>query len=65
MRVSGKYAALYYWLNAQPTGKTRVELGFKRIEDILQAKLPRSAYEHDAWWLDRSKGTRHVQAIAG
>ncbi|MBI5880388.1 MAG: hypothetical protein HZB53_22275 [Chloroflexi bacterium] len=64
MSVSGKYAALHRWLKAQPAGKSRVEMSFKRIEEILQAQLPRSAYDYDAWWRDASEGSSHVQARA-
>lgn len=42
--------------------KSEVRLGFDEVEKILGAPLPRSAYDHQAWWANNPKGHSHCQA---
>lgn len=42
---------------------SEVAMTFAEVEAVLGAKLPRSAYEHAAWWANESEGS-HVQAKA-
>jgi hypothetical protein len=56
-----KYTPLRQYLTKQSPDSLRLE--FDDIEQ-LGIDLPTSARTHDAWWLDRSLGTRHVQARA-
>lgn len=39
----------------------QIMLGTKKIEGIINDKLPKSAYEYQAWWLEKSQGS-HVQS---
>ncbi len=57
-----KYEPLHDWLARQPGPEVRVT--FAEVAKLIEAKLPRSARTYDAWWLDRSTGTTHVQARA-
>jgi hypothetical protein len=43
-----KYSPLRDFLEKQP--KDEVRLNFDDVEKILGVSLPRSAYEHQAWW---------------
>ena len=62
-RVSGKYAPLYHFLTCQRLSE--IVLSFGEIEDIIDEKLPPSAYRRDEWWGNEdSSKTRHVQARA-
>jgi len=55
-----KYAPLSEFLNHQPVDEVR--LGFIDVEEILGAPLPRSAYEHQAWWANNPEGHSHCRA---
>jgi hypothetical protein len=55
-----KYAPLSEFLNHQPLDEIR--LGFGEVEKILGAPLPRSAYEHQAWWANNPEGHSHSRA---
>lgn len=59
--LKGKYFPLYEYLSKQQ--ERHVVLTFKEIEEILQAKLPKSAYKYQAWWGNTRSGT-YVQAAA-
>ena len=37
-------------------------LSFSEIERILGFKLPKSAYEHEAWWSNNDTGHSHARA---
>lgn len=37
-------------------------LSFSEIERILGFKLPKSAFEHEAWWSNNATGHSHAQA---
>lgn len=43
-----KYESLTTYLSGK--GQTSVPMTFKKIEGVLGAKLPPSAYNHRAWW---------------
>ena len=56
-----KYTPLGNYLNRKT--EDEIELNFVQIEWIIGAKLPKSAFTHTAWWLDKGSGT-HVQSNA-
>ncbi|MBN1684701.1 MAG: hypothetical protein JW855_04640 [Gammaproteobacteria bacterium] len=56
-----KYDPLRYFLsNLSPTNN-EITLSFEQINKILEAELPKSAYEYSAWWSNEIDG-QHVQA---
>jgi CBS domain-containing protein len=55
-----RYAPLAIWLQNQPPQKDLVKPSFAQIEEIIGGELPRSAYEHRAWWANDTVG--HVQS---
>lgn len=55
-----RYAPLAIWLQNQPPRKELVKPTFAQVEEIIGGPLPRSAYEHRAWWANDSVG--HVQS---
>ncbi len=60
--MPSKYDPLKQYLLVAARGP--VEMSFAEIERLLGLPLPRSARHYDAWWLDASAGTTHVQARA-
>jgi hypothetical protein len=42
------YSPLRQWLSE--CGKETVNLNFGQVEEILGRRLPRSAYDFNAWW---------------
>jgi hypothetical protein len=54
-----KYEPLPQFLATQPGAVHR--MGFDRIERILGFKLPKSAYEHEAWWSNNATGHSHAR----
>lgn len=56
-----KYEPLKEYLSGLLKDKTDVTLRFAEIEKIIGAKLPKSAFEYQAWWGNQSYG---VQAPA-
>jgi hypothetical protein len=64
MGRSSKYGRLNRWFESQPKSSGSIRLSFAQIEQTLRQKLPRSAREYEAWWLDASPNTSHVQAVA-
>lgn len=61
-----KYSALSQHLSALTANS--VSLTFSEIEQIIGDKLPRSAFEHQAWWANESEGTHtwaHLWQAAG
>lgn len=60
--VSGdsRYAPLAIWLQSQSSDKALVKPTFDRIEEIINGKLPESAYKNRSWWANDSVG--HVQS---
>ncbi|MCZ6677881.1 MAG: helix-turn-helix domain-containing protein [Candidatus Poribacteria bacterium] len=54
--TESKYTPLFrYLLTKTHAGETTLELSLDRIQEIIGAKLPNSAYEYDAFWRDRSR----------
>ena len=53
----GKYEPLPQFLSAKP-GVTH-RMSFDQIERVLGFKLPKSAYEHEAWWSNNPTGHSH------
>lgn len=41
---------------------TAHRMSFSEIERILGFKLPKSAYEHEAWWSNNATGHSHARA---
>ena len=57
-----RYAPLYSHLMAKvPEEERQVDLEFEEIERVIGAELPRSAYQHRAWWANTPS---HAQANA-
>ncbi len=57
-----RYAPLYTYLMEQVDAEAeQVDLEFEEIERIIAAELPRSAYQHRAWWANTPS---HAQANA-
>jgi len=61
--MSGKYTPLENYLRGLPKGQREVTLRFEQIEEILNSKLPSSAYEDRRWW-DHEKEGNHINARA-
>jgi hypothetical protein len=55
-----RYAPLAIWLQSQPADKDLVKPTFAKIEEIIDGKLPDSAYKNRSWWANDSQG--HVQS---
>lgn len=55
-----KYEPLPQFLASGPGSIQR--LSFAEIERILGFKLPKSAYEHEAWWSNNPTGHSHARA---
>lgn len=55
-----KYEPLPQFLGSR--GGASHRLSFAEIERILGFKLPKSAYEHDAWWSNNATGHSHARA---
>ncbi len=57
-----KYDPLFSYFQQQST-QMEITIAFTTIADILQAPLPPSAFEYQAWWSNERLGS-HVQARA-
>jgi hypothetical protein len=55
-----KYESLPQFLTSTHSSTKR--LSFAEIERILGFKLPKSAYEHEAWWSNNATGHSHARA---
>lgn len=55
-----KYEALPQFLAR--TDRSTHRMSFREIEGVLGFKLPKSAYEHEAWWSNNATGHSHAQA---
>jgi hypothetical protein len=55
-----KYEPLPQFLAAARSSTKR--LSFAEIERILGFKLPKSAYDHEAWWSNNATGHSHARA---
>ncbi len=61
--MAGKYTPLENYLRDLPASQKEITLSFEQIERIINAKLPQSAYEYQAWWANEKEGN-HVNARA-
>ena len=61
--MAGKYTPLENYLRDLPKNQREVTFGFEQIEQILNAKLPSSAYEDRRWWDHETEGN-HVNMRA-
>lgn len=55
-----KYEPLPQFLGS--VGSTAHRMTFSEIERVLGFKLPKSAYEHEAWWSNNAMGHSHARA---
>lgn len=60
---ASKYEPLRDYLNARQH-MPRVQLSFEQIAALLGSPLPKSAFEHRAWWSNQSKTLNRPQAAA-
>lgn len=58
---SSRYAPLHEHLAKVPKDTKSYELGFDEIATIMGGQLPKSAYDHRAWWANTES---HSQALA-
>lgn len=57
-----RYAPLYtYLMDEVAADVDQVDMEFESIERVINAELPRSAYQHRAWWANTPS---HAQANA-
>jgi hypothetical protein len=54
--MAGKYTPLENYLRGLPDSQREITLGFEQIEEILNNKLPSSAYEDQRWWEHETEG---------
>ena len=54
-----KYEPLPQFLSSK-TGAVH-RMNFEQIERVLGFKLPKSAYEHEAWWSNNDTGHSHAR----
>ena len=54
-----KYESLPQFLASAHSATKR--LSFAEIERVLGFKLPKSAYEHEAWWSNNATGHSHAR----
>jgi hypothetical protein len=54
--LAGKYTPLENYLRELPASQREVAFGFEQIEEILNSKLPSSAYEDQRWWEHETEG---------
>ena len=53
-----KYAPLRSFFEKLSVSKRHVSLRFDEIEEILNARLPKSAFEYREWWANQSYGSQ-------
>ena len=61
--MTSKYTPFELYLRSLSLGQKEITLSFEQVERILNDKLPRSAYQHRAWWANEKSGS-HVHAHA-
>ncbi len=57
-----KYDALMEYLLSIQSSENEISISFERIETIIDAKLPDSAYKYRAWWSNPSSEKDHPYA---
>jgi hypothetical protein len=55
-----KYEPLPQFLAS--VGSSARRMSFSEIERVLGFKLPKSAYQHEAWWSNNATGHSHARA---
>jgi len=58
-----KYIPLQEYLKQRYKSNQEIYLSFRKMEEIIQEKLPPVAYHNRSWWANEVEGT-HVQAKA-
>lgn len=48
--MAGKYTPLEQYLCNLPENQGETTLSFEQVERIINDKLPKSAYQYQAWW---------------
>jgi len=61
LSASSRYAPLNKHLAGIPKSTKNYELSFDEITKVMGAQLPKSAYDHRAWWANTES---HSQALA-
>jgi hypothetical protein len=54
--MPSEYSLLEEYLRGLPTSEEELTLTFKRIEEILNDRLPPSALEEGPWWGNQKQG---------
>jgi len=62
--VKSKYEPLGDYLSERPSMQSEVSLSFAEIEDIIGARLPKSAYSYREWWANQADVSTRSQAKA-
>ena len=62
--MKSKYEPLEDYLKERPSSQAEVSLSFTEIEDIIGARLPKSAYAYREWWSNQSDVSNRPQAKA-
>jgi hypothetical protein len=45
-----KYEPLALFLRTLPFGQKEITMSFERVEEIIEASLPKSAHKYREWW---------------
>lgn len=61
LSTSSRYSPLNKHLSGIPKATKKYELSFDEINTIIGAELPKSAYDHRAWWANTES---HSQSLA-
>jgi len=61
--MAGKYTPFEIYLRELSESTHEITLTFEQIENILDFKLPSSAYEDQRWWM-REKEGNHINKRA-
>jgi len=56
--MEDKYTPLEQYLRDLPVSQEEVTLTFEQIEQILNDRLPPSAYQDGPWWGNQAQGTQ-------
>jgi len=62
--MHGKYEPLEIFLKDVPREKADISLSFARIEEIIGAALPKSAFTYRPWWANQKDSKDRPQANA-
>lgn len=62
--MKSKYEPLETYLTERPSSQSEVSLSFTEIEDLIGARLPKSAYTYREWWANQVDVSTRPQAKA-